>query len=567
MRNNYIRFFISAAVAAGVFYFLWKVVLREDLSLLSFNFAVRWGMAALVLNFVPLLVKSIRFHYFLRGQVPKGTILGTAAIHSFWNYLLPFRVGELSYVYLIKKTGRVSTAETITSLVAGRIFDVFVVMLLLSIASFLLFTPNVVGSLAIQFLWGGVLVGLVGALILGKQADKLTAFLGRRSLRFQEKGLKVFAKIFTNFRGIVTALGRLNTTSSLAVFFILSIFVWVSDFIFVWTALRAAGLVLSPASAIFIAAFPVIAGLLPLQTPVGIGTFEGTMLAGFALLGITGPQAVSASIILHAELVFFSFIYALLGYWFYVRPILAKKISDSPESHTEFYQALQSPAGDFRNRNLAELLVSYAKGSSLLDVGCGYGLLLLLAKQRGYQAVGIEPDPKIRLVGEEAFGRLEIYPSAIRDFNPPKLFDTVTMIDVLECLEQDKEALARVVSWVSPGGRLVLAVPAHPLLFGTRDKMLKYFRRYSKKDLVPVLQNLGFNKIYTRHWNVLGVLPYAVLYKLLSFRSHFEGWRGGGANGVVRTRLSSLLNFWFRHVENRLNAGLGLTLIVVAEKE
>lgn len=77
---------------------------------------------------------------------------------------------------------------------------------------------------------------------------------------------------------------------------------------------------------------------------------------------------------------------------------------------------------------------------------------------------------------------------------PASSFDIVTMLDVLEHVN-DKMALKEVKRILRPGGVLILTVPAYKLLWSKWDVALAHKRRYEKKALTKLLQNLRFEVI------------------------------------------------------------------------
>ena len=62
-------------------------------------------------------------------------------------------------------------------------------------------------------------------------------------------------------------------------------------------------------------------------------------------------------------------------------------------------------------------------------------------------------------------------------------YDTVVCLNVIEHVEGDRDALANIRSVLSEGGRAIILVPQGPWNFGTLDKVLGHFRRYSRQSL------------------------------------------------------------------------------------
>lgn len=72
-------------------------------------------------------------------------------------------------------------------------------------------------------------------------------------------------------------------------------------------------------------------------------------------------------------------------------------------------------------------------------------------------------------------------------------FDTVLMVNVLEHVPDEQQALKNLWSVLEPGGRVVILVPAHPALYGTLDEALEHRERYVADGLRRSLTNAGFH--------------------------------------------------------------------------
>ena len=70
---------------------------------------------------------------------------------------------------------------------------------------------------------------------------------------------------------------------------------------------------------------------------------------------------------------------------------------------------------------------------------------------------------------------------------PSEQFDVVTLLDVLEHVQNDAAFLAWLTERLRPGGRLLISVPAWPFLFSRHDDALGHFRRYVPSRLAQML--------------------------------------------------------------------------------
>jgi 2-polyprenyl-3-methyl-5-hydroxy-6-metoxy-1,4-benzoquinol methylase len=69
--------------------------------------------------------------------------------------------------------------------------------------------------------------------------------------------------------------------------------------------------------------------------------------------------------------------------------------------------------------------------------------------------------------------------------------DTIVMVNVLEHVEHDEEALSRLFGALKPGGHLLVFVPALQWLMSRLDLIHGHFRRYHRPDLVSKIVAAG----------------------------------------------------------------------------
>jgi SAM-dependent methyltransferase len=125
----------------------------------------------------------------------------------------------------------------------------------------------------------------------------------------------------------------------------------------------------------------------------------------------------------------------------------------------------------------------------ILDVGCGDGLFFDRLARFG-RVDGLEPDSSLL---SDTRWRANIRVGTLGpDFRPDDPYDLVLMLDVLEHILDDGEALRAARSALKPGGRLLLTVPALPWLWSRHDEANEHHRRYVPRTLRDVLGDAGF---------------------------------------------------------------------------
>jgi len=86
---------------------------------------------------------------------------------------------------------------------------------------------------------------------------------------------------------------------------------------------------------------------------------------------------------------------------------------------------------------------------------------------------------------------------------------------VLEHVEDDATELQLAAAAMRPGGSLLVFGPALEWLYSELDYKAGHYRRYSLGRLRRLAEEVGFEVLSLRYFDVVGVLPYFVVYRLL----------------------------------------------------
>lgn len=208
-------------------------------------------------------------------------------------------------------------------------------------------------------------------------------------------------------------------------------------------------------------------------------------------------------------------------------------------------------------------LVARELGQRVLEIGCGIGnFTRLLLDREAVLAIDAEPCCIDRL--RERFPGQRNLRSLACDVSSPEFSslaefrpDSCVCLNVLEHVENDREALCRMARVLVPGGVAVLIAPAFPALYGPIDKLLGHYRRYTLASFGALAESAGFRVRHARYLNAVG----------------FFGW-WINAHILKRSAQSALqIEFFDRCIvpvasraENLLHPPFGQSLFVVLEK-
>jgi 2-polyprenyl-3-methyl-5-hydroxy-6-metoxy-1,4-benzoquinol methylase len=176
-----------------------------------------------------------------------------------------------------------------------------------------------------------------------------------------------------------------------------------------------------------------------------------------------------------------------------------------------------------RNMVLSLLKQYLKKGDTLLDAGCGTGLLTK-SIDRFYNVTATDYSKTSLLLTKKRKPKARIIQTNLEKRLPFKKneFAGVTLLDVLEHID-DEKALIHIHRVMRPNGILFITVPAYPWLFSYWDILHQHKRRYTAQQLTNILQRKGFVVEHMSYFNTV-LFPIILFVRVLKtfFKLHKE---------------------------------------------
>ena len=175
---------------------------------------------------------------------------------------------------------------------------------------------------------------------------------------------------------------------------------------------------------------------------------------------------------------------------------------------------------------------------------------------------GIEIDPAARQIASKRLGH------AVKDAPLPALtgiephaYDMVAILDVLEHVEEDREALVSIAKRLKPGGKILITVPAHPWMWSAHDVVNHHKRRYTRASLAAVVEAAGL-KLEMMSWFNSLLFPVAAAARAIGRLRGKEDSDDKMPSGPV-TRVLELVFGAERYALGRLPFPPGVSLVAI----
>lgn len=203
-------------------------------------------------------------------------------------------------------------------------------------------------------------------------------------------------------------------------------------------------------------------------------------------------------------------------------------------------------------------------GARVLEVGCGIGTMSRRLAEVADLVVGIEPNPNcVDRVRREMKGhpRFTLLVRHLEECDPAELsrhrFDTVVCVNVLEHIADDGAALRAFRDAVTPGGRVLVWVPAVQAAYGPLDAELGHHRRYSKASLRRAFDIAGLDVLALRYTNPVGLMGWMYNSRVTKSTAH----------SIEQVRLfERFVAPWALPLERLVAPPIGLSLVAVGQR-
>jgi len=174
-----------------------------------------------------------------------------------------------------------------------------------------------------------------------------------------------------------------------------------------------------------------------------------------------------------------------------------------------------------RRRAIRQLWISSPGEERVLELGCGISPMLPGSGRTVRTDVSWQALAYLAKCSSPGKSSPAVVCDATQLPFAPSSFHQIICSEVLEHIEHDEEVMREMNRILSPGGQLILTVPARPELFGFDDSFVGHCRRYEKEKLIETLTRVGFGHFQVK--TVLGQLEKWLMEPATRFFSKLRG--------------------------------------------
>jgi SAM-dependent methyltransferase len=241
-----------------------------------------------------------------------------------------------------------------------------------------------------------------------------------------------------------------------------------------------------------------------------------------------------------------------------VEEILYETFSEVDEKHWWFV------ARTLIIEDLISHRIGLPRNSTILDVGCGTGSILKKLSEN-YDCHGIDTSSKaIEFCRSKGLTNVSVA-TLETCAAPVGGYDLILLLDVIEHIDDDVQAVRQASRLLNPRGHILLTVPAYPFLWSKHDELNQHKRRYVKQTLRQLLLREGLSVLFLSYFNSL-LFPPALVERMSQKLLRRESQKllplpPSPINNLL-TSIFASEKLWLRHG----SFPFGLSLIALAKK-
>jgi uncharacterized protein (TIRG00374 family) len=308
------RFLISFLVTAIIICLLFTQISLRDLWNLLAKVDPRWTAIGSLFYLLGLFFRALRYRWLIHSRkVPFPKLFQISAIYNLAISVLPSKFGELTYPYFLNRAGGVNFTEGLASLIASRVYDLCVILVIFSITAAGARETLRVGLFWIILMSLGLTCLIVVVLLnLGRLLAWLSMLIEKRSTRSRTKVKRPLQWVQKKIQEISGDFHAINARRGYLPVAVATTLSWVMIFLMFHALLRGFGIRVPLLKVIFGSSVAILASTIPISGLGNWGMLEAGWAAGFLLVGLSKENAIATGFGIHILILIVSAVIGLL---------------------------------------------------------------------------------------------------------------------------------------------------------------------------------------------------------------------------------------------------------------
>ncbi len=287
--------YLSIAIAMGILASAAAMVDMQQIWRQIASCDKRFVALGALAHYATYLVRGMRWRRCL-AHLPVSAGNGKFALlvffYNFVDNLVPAKLGDVYAAHLARINFRIRRSAALGSIIFLRMIDAWIILVLASGASWMLFAARLPRAVIWSLVGGGILA-------VGATSIILVFLLFKKTLPGWVPG-KIQQMIQAFQSAMWPEIGQLMPIG------VLTVLIWVLETLWIFCLLLAFDLQPGAAEAVFLTMIPLLASAFPI-TPSGAGVVEITLYSCLKVVGVSSPVAGSLTVINR-----------LLDYWLHI---------------------------------------------------------------------------------------------------------------------------------------------------------------------------------------------------------------------------------------------------------
>ena len=303
------KLILGIIISGILIYFLLTLINPSDILNVLYEFPLLYLGISFLLYVFTMIFRTIRFNFILETKLKLRQLFNIIAIHNLMTNLIPMRLGEFSYVYLMKKKG-VHVSKGLSQLLIVRVYDVMAISIIFIISTFFVKSVPVIVSYYVKLISIFLILLFLGFFIFLKFDKKLIKIFKKLN---PVKKSTLIEKMFITLEDLSKNFKKSLKMQTALKLFCLSFILWIINYLMTYYLILGFGIPFNFWEVSLIFTFLIILIMLPISSFSGFGVWEGGLTGAFTAFGIGLEKAVATSFAFHIISILFFLIIGLFG--------------------------------------------------------------------------------------------------------------------------------------------------------------------------------------------------------------------------------------------------------------